>query len=50
MAKNTLNELWQEFQNILREKTENDGYFDNYDKELIRIHRMKIKVENKIKI
>ena len=39
MGKNILNELWQEFQNILREKTEKDGYFENYDKELIRIYK-----------
>lgn len=40
MEKNILNDLWQEFQNILREKTERDGYFENYDKEIIRIHKI----------
>lgn len=40
MVKNTLYELWQEFQIILREKTEKDGYFDNYDKELVEIHKI----------
>lgn len=40
MEKNILNELWQEFQNILKVKTEKDGYFDNYDKELVKIHRI----------
>lgn len=49
MKKNQIEDLWEELLNTLKEKTEEDGYFKNYDKELKIVRHLIAKEKDAIK-